>query len=607
MVDAAAAERRIDDPHIRQRLMQYYTKIQILRINGLRRLTSALTGSKDVGVVALGATNKMFWSEMHQRAMELALDIFGAESMLIDTGPASGSWPGALRDRRRDGYPVSPMMSSFFFSRSETIWGGTSQIQRNIVGERVLGLPEGAHEARSRAVNERRHQAGNVRWRMDRAHRRGTAEAAAGRRRADGAASTASAEELRRAQRVAEIDILTMGITFTVYSDGAEHRPGVAVRRHPPRDPGDGVGRRRARPRAAAAGAQPCSSTTSTTTDASSPTACSPPSCSTTRRTTARSAAASTRSSACGRTSRVRPRARRRRHDVRARGQPARAVGRQLRAREPGRRQAGVPRAVRPPEHPPRRRLHRRAEQAARRRWRPTASPTRRSPCSRRASSTRPTSSTRSSPSGWAPTLVEGGDLVVGDDDRVYMRTIDGLEPVDVDLPPHRRPVPRPRGVPSRLDARRARPDAGVEGGQRRHRQRARRRRRRRQGRLRLGARLDPLLPRRGAADRQRADVPLPVRRRAPVRARQPARARAQAGQRERRVRHPDRQPGDRRPARRRRPTAIEADPRNWVAQPILQLSTAPTLCGDARRAAPRRPAPVHPHRRDAATSRPAG
>ena len=84
----------------------------------------------------------MFWSEMHQRAMELALDIFGPAAMLVDAGPDSGGWPGVGRDKRRDGYPVSPMVSSFFFSRSETIWGGTSQIQRNIVGERVLGLPK---------------------------------------------------------------------------------------------------------------------------------------------------------------------------------------------------------------------------------------------------------------------------------------------------------------------------------------------------------------------------------------------------------------------------------------------------------------------------------
>ena len=142
MVEAATDNGRIRDADIRQRLMQYYTKIQILRFNGLRNLTSAVSGKKDMGTVVLGATNKMFWSEMHQRAMELALDIWGAESMLIDAGPDGASWPGSGRDKRRDGYPVSPMMSAFFFSRSETIWGGTSQIQRNIVGERVLGLPK---------------------------------------------------------------------------------------------------------------------------------------------------------------------------------------------------------------------------------------------------------------------------------------------------------------------------------------------------------------------------------------------------------------------------------------------------------------------------------
>jgi alkylation response protein AidB-like acyl-CoA dehydrogenase len=141
LVEAATANDRIHDADIRQRLMQYYSKIQILRINGLRNLTAAISGAKDPGVIALGATNKMFWSEMQQHAMELAIDVFGADAMLIDTGPAIGSWPGAVRDRRREGYPVSPMMSAFFFSRSETIWGGTSQIQRNIVGEKVLGLP----------------------------------------------------------------------------------------------------------------------------------------------------------------------------------------------------------------------------------------------------------------------------------------------------------------------------------------------------------------------------------------------------------------------------------------------------------------------------------
>jgi alkylation response protein AidB-like acyl-CoA dehydrogenase len=142
MVAAATENGAIEDALIRQRLMRYFTKIQILRINGLRSLTATLNGSRDMGVAALGVTNKMFWSEMHKEAMELALEIFGAASMLSTTGPTTGNWPGTGRDKGRPEYPVSPMMSAFFFSRSETIWGGTSQIQRNIVGERVLGLPK---------------------------------------------------------------------------------------------------------------------------------------------------------------------------------------------------------------------------------------------------------------------------------------------------------------------------------------------------------------------------------------------------------------------------------------------------------------------------------
>ncbi len=50
LVDAARENGRLADPHIRQRLMHYFTRIQILRFNGLRSLTSALYGSKDAGV-----------------------------------------------------------------------------------------------------------------------------------------------------------------------------------------------------------------------------------------------------------------------------------------------------------------------------------------------------------------------------------------------------------------------------------------------------------------------------------------------------------------------------------------------------------------------------
>jgi alkylation response protein AidB-like acyl-CoA dehydrogenase len=141
MVEVATANGKIHDQVTRQGLARYYTKIQILRFNGLRSLTQTVNKTKDMGVVSLGLTNKMFWSEMHRDAMELALDIFGPASMLIDAAPPSGSWPAVMRAKGRETYKPSPMMSAFFFSRSETIWGGTAEIQRNIVGEKFLGLP----------------------------------------------------------------------------------------------------------------------------------------------------------------------------------------------------------------------------------------------------------------------------------------------------------------------------------------------------------------------------------------------------------------------------------------------------------------------------------
>jgi alkylation response protein AidB-like acyl-CoA dehydrogenase len=134
---------RIDDPVIRQRLARAYSNVQIMRINGLRSLTAVVQKKKDPGVAALGLTNKMFWSEYHQRVMELAMDVLGLDGQVL-TGRTDieETVPGYGARKANPRYPASPLQSSFFFSRSETIWGGTAQIQRNIVGERFLGLPK---------------------------------------------------------------------------------------------------------------------------------------------------------------------------------------------------------------------------------------------------------------------------------------------------------------------------------------------------------------------------------------------------------------------------------------------------------------------------------
>lgn len=140
IISAARRNGKIDDPLIRQRIAGAWSKVKIMQINGLRTLTSAL--KDDRSSIALWATNKMYWSEYHRDAMELALDILGMEGQILTgDGTEEELVPGIGARKRREGYPVSPLQAAFFFSRSETIWGGTAQIQRNIVAERVLGLP----------------------------------------------------------------------------------------------------------------------------------------------------------------------------------------------------------------------------------------------------------------------------------------------------------------------------------------------------------------------------------------------------------------------------------------------------------------------------------
>jgi hypothetical protein len=138
IIAVAQENGKASDPLVRQGLAKAWSKVKIMEINGFRSLTDSLNGTHLTA--ALSACNKMFWSEYHKEVMDLAIDIQGLEGQIL-TGD-----PDDLVDirikRGRSDYPVSDLQASFFISRSESIWGGTAEIQRNIVGERVLGLPK---------------------------------------------------------------------------------------------------------------------------------------------------------------------------------------------------------------------------------------------------------------------------------------------------------------------------------------------------------------------------------------------------------------------------------------------------------------------------------
>ncbi len=137
---------RSDDELVREDLVKAWSKIKIMQINGYRSLTDALNNTHNAAL--LGACNKMFWSETHRDYMDLAMNILGMQAQVL-TGTGSVAGPSGAMHRGREDYPVSELQASFFFSRSETIWGGTAEIQRNIIGERALGLPKEPKVARA--------------------------------------------------------------------------------------------------------------------------------------------------------------------------------------------------------------------------------------------------------------------------------------------------------------------------------------------------------------------------------------------------------------------------------------------------------------------------
>jgi len=121
LLEVARARGASGDPLVRQRLARSYGELEILRYNTLRSL-SAIDGPvapPEASII------KLYWASWHQRFGELATDLRGAAGVVLESEP----------------YELDELQRTFLFSRSETIYGGSNEIQRNIIGERVLGLP----------------------------------------------------------------------------------------------------------------------------------------------------------------------------------------------------------------------------------------------------------------------------------------------------------------------------------------------------------------------------------------------------------------------------------------------------------------------------------
>jgi alkylation response protein AidB-like acyl-CoA dehydrogenase len=118
LVETARALGRTDDPIVRQRLAWAYEQIELLRFGRLRMLSGSAGAAATIW--------KLQWSEYQQRLAEVAMELLGEDGLIRPNGP---------------GYPTNRWQDTYLASRAATIYAGTSEIQRNIIAERELGLP----------------------------------------------------------------------------------------------------------------------------------------------------------------------------------------------------------------------------------------------------------------------------------------------------------------------------------------------------------------------------------------------------------------------------------------------------------------------------------
>jgi alkylation response protein AidB-like acyl-CoA dehydrogenase len=109
------------DPDIRNRIADAHVGLKIMRYNSLRMLS----GGGDGSLQREAMIYKLYWSTWHRNLGKLAMDVLGPEAEICEAGP----------------YQLSRLQSIYLFTRADTIYGGTNQIQRNIIAERALGMP----------------------------------------------------------------------------------------------------------------------------------------------------------------------------------------------------------------------------------------------------------------------------------------------------------------------------------------------------------------------------------------------------------------------------------------------------------------------------------
>lgn len=114
-----------DDPRVRDKLAALHVRNQVFRHNGNRTLTS-ITNGNPVGPEA--SLNKLFWSTMERDIFETGMDVLGPYAELADDV--------------LDGVDIPSWHKHYWYARAACIYAGTTQIQKNIIAERVLGLPK---------------------------------------------------------------------------------------------------------------------------------------------------------------------------------------------------------------------------------------------------------------------------------------------------------------------------------------------------------------------------------------------------------------------------------------------------------------------------------